>query len=386
MKRSNLFFIMIILLFFVPGYFSAQTTEESSIHSESVVQEGTSDYVQKISWVGDENAWQYGVEIVSVDNTVEPLHLTTDQTFVTFTLPPGNYKYKIYVYDLFGRIAVESNWESLVIKKALKPLIIIEENIVANKKKKVEIPVNIEDISEASTVVIINQETKEEVQAEFKIEQQDGKNVATSLFVPKITDGNWSVKVTNPGGKVTVSDDVVINLVESEPLNLVIQGQVGYPFFTSLNSSLEILENPICFDYGFRLSVSPIIYGKNNFGFEFNFSSELIKQENSLVTLKMNAMSIQMNVLYKYEILENTLYATARAGWGGTVFDAFATGAKDYDFSKKYIYPSVNVGAGIMYKPLKYLNLELAVHNMYIFGSEATYVTIDPIFMVGVSF
>lgn len=358
--------------------------EETDI--QTVESEEGSGYIQKISWEGDENAWQYGVQIVSEDNSVEPLNFTTENTFVTFTLPPGNYRYKISVYDLFGRVAVESKWEKLTIKKALKPVINLDENIIASKKKKIEIPVNIEDVSETSEIVIVNPETKEEVKAEFEISEEDGKQVVTSIKVPKLKEGNWMVKVTNPGGKSSVSDDVAINIEESVPLNLSIQAQIGYPYLLPINDTIKMLDKPTCFEYGARISITPINFGNNYFGFEGAFSSDLISQTNEYTTLKLDVNSFQMNVLYKYEILPNILFVNARLGWGGTILKVFATGAQDYDFDKSYMYPSVNAGASVMYKPIKLLNIELGVQSLYIFTSQSTYISINPLIMVGVSF
>lgn len=378
----------LVFSLFVPKGLFPQALESSVSETKA---SDSQKYIQRIEWEGDENAWQYGIEIISEDASVEPLTLTTEATFVTFTLPPGNYKYRISVYDLFGHIAVQSKWCVFTITKAVQPIIgDMEENITVKKTNKVEIPVQLENVSDASKIVMINSETNEEVVAEFEVEtdKDTGINIVDKLIVPKLPEGNWTVKVTNPGGKSIVSDNININLKKKDYdfKNVNFQLQGGYPFLFGNSDVLSFLDSLVKFNLGGRFSIAPINFGRNYFGFDVFYNFDNIVYQNELLTIAVNLHTVQFSVLYQFELWKEHLYFDTRLGMGFTFMDLFSSGGHGDDFEKGYIYPAVNGSLAFMYRPVRYMNIELGVQAIALLAPDNVYVIATPILLVGVSF
>ena len=378
----------LVFSLFVPEGLFPQALESSVSETKA---SDSQKYIQRIEWEGDENAWQYGIEIISEDASVEPLTLTTEATFVTFTLPPGNYKYRISVYDLFGHIAVQSKWCVFTITKAVQPIIgDMEENITVKKSNKVEIPVQLENVSDASKIVMINSETNEEVVAEFEVEtdKDTGINIVDKLIVPKLPEGNWTVKVTNPGGKSIVSDNININLKKKDYdfKNVNFQLQGGYPFLFGNSEVLSILDGPVKFNLGGRFSIAPINYGRNYFGFDVSYNFDDIIYQNQLLTIAVAMHTVQFSVLYQFELWKEHLYFDTRLGMGFTFMDLFSSGGHGDDFEKDYIYPAVNGSLAFMYRPVRYMNIELGAQAIALLTPDNIFVIATPVLLVGVSF
>ena len=378
----------LVFSLFVPKGLFPQALESSVSETKA---SDSQKYIQRIEWEGDENAWQYGIEIISEDASVEPLTLTTEATFVTFTLPPGNYKYRISVYDLFGHIAVQSKWCVFTITKAVQPIIgDMEENITVKKTNKVEIPVQLENVSDASKIVMINSETNEEVVAEFEVEtdKDTGVNIVDKLIVPKLPEGNWTVKVTNPGGKSIVSDNININLKKKDYdfKNVNFQLQGGYPFLFGNSDVLSFLDSLVKFNLGGRFSIAPINFGRNYFGFDVFYNFDNIDYQNEILTIAVNLHTVQFSVLYQFELWEEHLYFDTRLGMGFTFLDLFSSGGHGDDFEKGYIYPAVNGSLAFMYRPVRHMNIELGAQAIALLAPDNVYVIATPIILVGVSF
>ena len=378
----------LVFSLFVPKGLFPQALESSVSETKA---SDSQKYIQRIEWEGDENAWQYGIEIISEDASVEPLTLTTEATFVTFTLPPGNYKYRISVYDLFGHIAVQSKWCVFTITKAVQPIIgDMEENITVKKTNKVEIPVQLENVSDASKIVMINSETNEEVVAEFEVEtdKDTGINIVDKLIVPKLPEGNWTVKVTNPGGKSIVSDNININLKKKDYdfKNVNIQLQGGYPFLFGNSDVLSFLDSLVKFNLGGRFSIAPINFERNYFGFDVFYNFDNIVYQNELLTIAVNLHTVQFSVLYQFELWKEHLYFDTRLGMGFTFMDLFSSGGHGDDFEKGYIYPAVNGSLAFMYRPVRYMNIELGAQAIALLAPDNVYVIATPVLLVGVSF
>ena len=378
----------LVFSLFVPKGLFPQALESSVSETKA---SDSQKYIQRIEWEGDENAWQYGIEIISEDASVEPLTLTTEATFVTFTLPPGNYKYRISVYDLFGHIAVQSKWCVFTITKAVQPIIgDMEENITVKKSNKVEIPVQLENVSDASKIVMINSETNEEVVAEFEVEtdKDTGINIVDKLIVPKLPEGNWTVKVTNPGGKSIVSDNININLKKKDYdfKNVNFQLQGGYPFLFGNSDVLSFLDSLVKFNLGGRFSIAPINFGRNYFGFDVFYNFDNIDYQNEILTIAVNLHTVQFSVLYQFELWKEHLYFDTRLGMGFTFMDLFSSGGHGDDFEKGYIYPAVNGSLAFMYRPVRYMNIELGAQAIALLAPDNIFVIATPIILVGVSF
>jgi len=167
---------------------------------------------QKLSWVADKNAFSYKVELRGVDSDFK-LTQETDTTYIDVSLPAGQFKYRVYAYDFLGRQASVSEWRNFKVIKAVSPKVTNAEKTVVPVKEEseVKIPVNVASIEKDSTVELVNKETKEVVKGKLDIQTNEKQElVASKAVFPPVKEGNWVVKVTNPSGLYTESEEIKV--------------------------------------------------------------------------------------------------------------------------------------------------------------------------------
>ena len=186
---------------------------------------------QKIEWKEDPNAFEYKVELKNLaDGTTDTF--TTEKSSVTFSKPAGKYQYRITAYDFLGRESSVSRWQPIEFVKALKPKVEkvkekvevkpqLTEEGKAVAQSKIEIPVEIQSITEGSEVELVNSATSEKIKAEIVFEKgkDSSEKKAQKILVSDVKGGDWKIRVTNPGGFTAESEEAVkIEQVSEEDL------------------------------------------------------------------------------------------------------------------------------------------------------------------------
>ena len=150
----------------------------------------TKEFKQKLMWQAEPNALEYKIEIQNVDDSSEFRTIETKETFIEFSMPAGDYIYRIFAYDFLGREASVTEWMSFSILKAVKPEISLTDEIVnvnPAENKPVEIPVNIEKITSESSAVVVNEETGEKLDGKIKIADKGDGFISGSVVVRGLT-------------------------------------------------------------------------------------------------------------------------------------------------------------------------------------------------------
>jgi uncharacterized protein (UPF0248 family) len=92
------FFVLYFTFFAPPCLLTAQTVP-------------TERFVQRLIWEPDPAASRYEVIVERLDrNRGEVLRETSDQAFLDCSLVPGQYRFQVQVYNLFGRLGATSDW------------------------------------------------------------------------------------------------------------------------------------------------------------------------------------------------------------------------------------------------------------------------------------
>ena len=80
------------------------------------------EFVQEIQWTKDKFATEYEVEIQD-ENYDTILTKRTKETTLSFSLSHGWYRYRIFVFDLFGKRSQSTDWIEFEILKAVQPVL-----------------------------------------------------------------------------------------------------------------------------------------------------------------------------------------------------------------------------------------------------------------------
>lgn len=175
-------------------------------------------FSQRIEWRANANALEYKVEIQdTATNTVSSF--TTEKTFAELSLAPGNYRYRVTVYDFLGRKATTSAWTAFSVIQAAKPEIRrIEKNVTApDADERLEIAVDIANVSADSLVELVG----ENVPGELEISGSGGKDEkerVSKVYFQDVPPGKWRLRVTNASGFSAESDVIeIVSAVKPPP-------------------------------------------------------------------------------------------------------------------------------------------------------------------------
>lgn len=177
-------------------------------------------FTQKLQWQPEPNALEYKVEIQNANDTSVKKTFRTEKPFVEFSMPAGEYTYRIFTYDFLGRQASVTEWKPFSIKKAIKPEIHIRSETVhiePDENAPVKIPANVEKITPNSNAVVINEDTGERIEGTIEFEKSGGTVVSGSVVVQGLKEGNWKVVIQNPGGLYSESEPIHVQMQEKRP-------------------------------------------------------------------------------------------------------------------------------------------------------------------------
>lgn len=174
-------------------------------------------FSQRIEWRSNANALEYKVEIQNTaTNAVSSF--TTEKTFAELSLAPGNYRYRVTVYDFLGRKATTSAWTAFSVIQAARPEIrSIEKNVTTpDADERLEIAVDLANVSADTVVELVS----ENVPGELEISGSGGKDEkerVSKVYFQDVPPGKWRLRVTNASGFSAESDVIEVVSVVTPP-------------------------------------------------------------------------------------------------------------------------------------------------------------------------
>ena len=181
----------ILLSFFFSTFFATQ------LYAQSLN--------QKLEWKSDPNVFEYKVQVRSVE-TGKVYDFATDSNFIEFSLPAGNYEWKVNPVDFLGRVQEKGNWQKFEIRPMVQPEIKkVSKKVVVDVSESgnhmTEIPLESYGVERDATVELVNAKNGKSVKG---IIEND-----TAVF-PKVNEGEWKLRVTNKSGLEAESEPIAI--------------------------------------------------------------------------------------------------------------------------------------------------------------------------------
>ena len=123
----------------------------------------------------------------------------------------------------------------------------------------------------------------------------------------------------------------------------------------------------------FSLSYLPIDFGLSRLGFEVNFQVVKIKSETDYFTMAMPYVSPHYNFYYQQKLVSDILYLGIRAGASISILGLDVKYKDDLvnrndNFEETYyMFPGIQSGLSLIYRPLIFLEIELGCDLEHIF-------------------
>ncbi|MCR5172575.1 MAG: hypothetical protein K6B73_06905, partial [Treponema sp.] len=174
---------------------------------------------QVLEWKTDKNAFYYRVEIQKSGSGKSDF-IKTEKNTARVQLEPGNYRYRVYVYDFLGRQSSVNEWTDFEVLKANHPEFKRppKDVILPEDKDYFEVPLDVSGVSANSTVTVVNEETGYELNGKLNFKNpargESETNRATNANFGYVRPGTYFIRVTNPSGFSAKSDTFKIAFAE----------------------------------------------------------------------------------------------------------------------------------------------------------------------------
>jgi len=286
-------------------------------YSFLIAENGAAVFTQVLRWDSNQYALEYELEIHDAADA-EVFKGRTPVSQQTVSLPAGSYLYRITIYNLLGKPEVAGEWMPLLIKKAVQPQVTsFNPAVLYLEDKNFSMTLRCKKLESGAQIFLVDPAfglTKYEA----TIDKVDDDRIALSFPSDKLDSGNFLVKVVNPGGLFSSSQDI-LKVRYQDPFELFVT--VGYtPMFPLYDSWYTGVWTKTIYPAGFISRISFIALKKRYgyFGVEAGASFRAFSGGETGIELKTKYTSVGLGFLYKY-MLNDKIFFLFRAGPGITM-------------------------------------------------------------------
>jgi hypothetical protein len=210
--------VLIALFLFLPAFLHAEDAGEYSL---VLLPDGTPRFTQILRWDADPNVLFYEItlqtgagEAISVSKVTEPV--------LELNLSPGEYRYRIVLYNLLRKPEIALPWQGLTVLRAEIPRIAnLAPKVWYLEDLKPSLTIRGENLIPGATVVLKREEPTIEPASGIELGRDGTSAVSFAFPAPSLTAGEYAIELTNPGGlSVTVRRAVLVRHMLAEPSGL----------------------------------------------------------------------------------------------------------------------------------------------------------------------
>lgn len=225
MENKNVIkMIFIILLFTMTQVCFSQETMDLQGPNLSLSKK---EFIQEIYWDKDKFASEYEVEIQD-ENFNSILVKRTKETKISFSIPHGNYRYRIFSFDLFGNKSQNPKWKELKIIKAIKPIVLDQEEkiIYVEQGHELELSLKVKGFSKDTKLKLFQYDRKKSFDLNFEnadflkpeflaLQNSEEKIVECKLKINPsiIREEKYFLRAENPGNQIFEGFDFKIQFI-----------------------------------------------------------------------------------------------------------------------------------------------------------------------------
>ncbi len=347
-----------------------QPDDSPSWYSENI--NGRTEFFQKIEW--QEAEWAYRYECVVEDSSGKEIaRVFTEQPYAEFSLPAGEYRYQITVYNLLDKPESVSRWQEFEIRQALQPRIdsFSPDRWYTDSDKEIRLTVQGEHLTEQTRVFLSDADGTGRYAG--KIENVTKGNTEAGVLFEEIPEtGLYTIGVQNPGGFAAESGKT-FRVALSKPFDINIS--LGYA------PSVILYDETLVSSFGgrfhpsgaqVRVSYLPVKKTYGYFGAELFSHWNMYAYDHGNYEISGQIFTIQLNFLYQKPLIEKKLILSARAGAGTSIFSGLRIYFGRDLFSPPFTswYFSAGMGVSLQWFVHGHFFLEPGIDYTHIFAKN----------------
>ena len=351
-------------------------------------------FFQKLKWDDSGIVSHYTIkiekEIPKSRGKYEPVvEEETKNTELEVSLESGNYRYKIFVYNVLDQLEIETEWMPFVIQTAYQPEIkdVSPFIVYLEEEPDGKYTINGRYITKDADIKIHKTGKGDSFYPEKTEISDKGNRAKISFNMKQIDTGKYQIEITNPGGLKIRSNDFIIKFKKPVDFNI----SAGYALHAVLfDDTFEQYLGHTAYPIGLaaKMSLIPIKKRFGYFGIGAIASATTIKQEFDGYSISGNILNINGNLIYQKPLLKRRIMLEAFAGAGVVYFADFK-----YQFPHNYVSPPLNslnftadAGISAQFYITKRLFVDTTVQFIYGFTKDMDFAMVVPQALIGWQF
>lgn len=355
---------------------------------------------QKLEWRADENVLEYKVEVQNEAGKVLVSEVT-EKSNIQFSLPAGNYTYKITAYDMLGRESVNTGWipfEIITHQEEARRARLAKEKAEKERLEKERLE---KEIAEKKRL------EEERLEAERIAREKEEAERREYERLKKLVEENPLSPVTSMKSKSHTEPDffssVVIDYGDEEEeeegkktrpdwdRKFMLSGGIGVPFAIIDEDFFKTyFTNPFVLTPNVRLDILPFHKEKWRLGVEVAGSYAQFKNQNNQFNLSLDMYSMDAFAVYRHTLMNQKIWWQIRAGAGLTLMKRQLTFTNPYaeheNSLQGFAYINATGGLSVLFCPGRWFAFEVGADYCHIFIPNMNTGFIYPYVNVGLRF
>ncbi|AFG36576.1 hypothetical protein [Spirochaeta africana] len=333
----------------------ADPAEQTATYFYELDADGNPEFTQVLSWEAVAHVRRYRLEVE--DAAGQLIH---EQTSVEpqqeVQLPPGEYRYRIVLYNLLDQPELATGWYPILIRQALQPEIAgLEPGVVYLEDERFELLVTGQDLEPDAEFILLDYETgQQRYQLSLQQLQEDG----VELRLPaRIDAGEFLLQITNPGGLYERYPEP-LRVRYQKPIDLAVLAGWS-PVFPLMDDWVTRIWPETVYPVGADLQLDVIFlkrwFGYLGIGVNLTAAGFTGGEADARVVTTLGRLDLQL--VYSYYFSPRWL-ATLRLGGGVTYTDLqmeYTGGVTGEPFATTD--PGYSLGLALGYEPVGWLRL-----------------------------
>ncbi|MDR2181302.1 MAG: hypothetical protein LBN92_01325 [Treponema sp.] len=361
-------FLLPLLLAVLPAFSQTPPVINEDAYYILKTQTGEQTIIQRLSWPPDGNAYRYEVVIERQEGRefVVVHEEFTTVSVLEVSLGPGNYRYRVGIYNFLGQHEYTTNWASFVIIPALQPLIrnFSPAKFFLENDFLWEIELQGEDFMEGAAVYLEPLDgSGEPIPA---IDQQQSSGRIRAVFNREtLVRGDYRIVVKNPGGLEDARETFKIRLNKIYP-----SLSLDYSPLIPLHGYLfDLFDSPSFVGGTIRSDVELRKIAWGVLGVEGSLSYHHLATRKNNMDISAHLGILEVNAFFRKHLFPMVITVYGGTGLGGVFLLEF-----DYGIGKSDPYDTVvpvfNAGGSFQWYFTGDLYAELGIKYIYFLTKE----------------
>jgi len=333
--------------------------------------DGTPRFTQVLDWKGDPNALYYELSLQALSDG-ETSTTRIEKPPLELHLAPGEYRYRLTLYNLLGKGEVELPWRTMTVLKAEMPRVTgLARNAWYIEDLVPVVELAGEHLEPGATITLQDPRSPGRSVIGKELERKGSGALSVGFPEREAYAGEYDLVVTNPGGLSQLVPGALAVRYQ-RPFDLAISA--GFAPWVSLYDSWYAEAWPGAFFPVGATSRLALYFAKGRMGYlgaELGFGGRLMDGGSDAATIDSRIGLAGIGCVYKYPF-SKSIAAALRLGGGvqlsSLAFDYEGTQGTDISSADPYI----TAGLSLQYFPAKKWFLELGTDWMNVFAVDFT--------------